>query len=132
MKHFTEFRKTVETGVDPLPLFPWESNYYPRIDSPKICLLSTHHDYIKPIKRGSPCSVIAKRRQLLGQFRLQMIILRKLRELGEFFEQHLLNQEELIFCRLNLVDYKINYPLNFFRWTAKVAAGPSDVACSEL
>ena len=35
MKHFTEFRKTVETGVDPRLLFPWESNYYPRIVSPK-------------------------------------------------------------------------------------------------
>ena len=36
----------------------------------------------------------------MGQFRLQMIILRKQWELGEIFEQHLFNQEELIFCRL--------------------------------
>ena len=35
MKHFTEFRKTVETGVDPRLPFWWESNYYPRIVSPK-------------------------------------------------------------------------------------------------
>ena len=35
MKRFTEFRKTVQTGVDPRLLFPWESNYYPRIVSPK-------------------------------------------------------------------------------------------------
>ena len=35
MKHLTDFRKTVQTGVDPRLLFPWESNCYPRIVSPK-------------------------------------------------------------------------------------------------
>ena len=35
MKHFTDFRKMVETGVDPRLLFPWESNYSTRIVSPK-------------------------------------------------------------------------------------------------
>lgn len=115
MKHFTEFRKTVETGVDPRLLFPWESNYYPKIFLLKIGLLSTHHYYIKPIKRGSPCSVVAQRRQLLGQFRLQMIILRKLRELGEFFEQHLFNQEELIFCRLKPCGLQNKLTFKFFQ-----------------
>ena len=80
--------------------FDGKATTIPELFPLKICLLSAHHDYIKPIKRGSPCSVIAKRRQLLGQFRLRMIILRKLRELGEFFEQHLFNREELIFCPL--------------------------------
>ena len=94
--------------------FDGKATTIPELFPLKICLLSAHHDYIKPIKRGSPCSVIAKRRQLLGQFRLRMIILRKLRELGEFFEQHLFNQEELIFCQLKPCGLQNKLPFKFF------------------
>ena len=43
-----------------------------------------------------------------------MIILRKLRELGEFFEQHLFNQEELIFCQLKPCGLQNKLPFKFF------------------
>lgn len=42
-----------------------------------------------------------------------MIILHKLRELGEFFEQHLFNQEELIFCQLKPCGLQNKLPFKF-------------------
>ena len=62
-----------------------------------------------------------------------MIILRKLRELGEFFEQHLFNQEELVFCQLKPCGLQNKLPFKFFSVNSESGCkGPSDMACLEL
>ena len=85
MKRFNEFRKTVETGVDPRLLFPWESNYYPRIVSPKDMFVEYPSLLYQTNKKGvTVLRSLLKDDNYWGSFGFKWL-LRKLREMGEFF-----------------------------------------------